>query len=120
MAFDAYRHPGGIALWFLQRLSALFLLALLLGHFYFLHYAEEGFVTYDKVAARLASPSWKVMDISFLVLAVFHAMNGLWTVVLEYVHTQRAQRQLLFVLMGIGFIFLGIGIFSVGTFAVKP
>lgn len=120
MAFDAYRHPGGIALWFLQRLSALFLLALLLAHFYFLHYAEQGFVTYDKVAARLASPSWKVLDISFLVLAAFHGMNGLWTVVLEYVHTQRAQRQLLFLLIGIGFVLLGVGVFSIATFAVKP
>jgi len=120
MKFDVGRQPGGIYLWFFQRLSALFLLVLLLAHFYFLHYAEPGFVTYDKVAARLSSPSWKVLDISFLTLAVFHAINGLWTVVLEYVHTQTAQRLLLFVLLGIGWIFLGIGVFSVGTFTVKP
>ena len=120
MEFNEYRRPGGISLWFFQRLSALFLLVLLLAHFYFLHYAEEGFVTYDKVAARLASPSWKILDISFLVVAVFHGINGLWTVVLEYVQTQRAQRLLLFVLLGVGFAFLGIGAFSIGTFAVKP
>lgn len=119
MSFEENRRPGGIALWFFQRLSALFLLVMLLAHFYFLHYYQEGFVTYDKVAPRLASTPWKVFDILFLAVAVFHGINGLWTVVLEYVHQERSQRLLLTALLGVGLLFLAIGAFSIGTFTVK-
>ena len=120
MGFDEYRKPGGILLWFLQRLSAFFLLILLLGHFYFLHYYQEGFVTYEKVAARLASPHWKVLDITFLIFAMFHAMNGLWTVVVEYVHDEKRQRIFRAAFLLVGIVFLGVGLFSIGTFTVKP
>ncbi len=117
--FNEQRQSGGILLWFSQRLSGLILLVMLLAHFYFLHYFQEGFVTYDKVAARLSLTSWKVFDIVFLASAVFHGVNGLWTVVLEYVHKDRLQRVLLGVLLLVGLLLLGIGGFSIGTFKVK-
>ncbi len=119
MAFVEERRHGGILLWFLQRLSALGLLVLLLAHFYFLHYAGEGFVTYDKVAARLASPLWKAFDLTFLILAVFHGLNGLWTVVNEYVHHEKTQRLCLYLILLGGFLFLGIGGVSILEFTVQ-
>ncbi len=119
MTFNEQRRPGGILLWFLQRLSGLFLLVLLLAHFYLLHYYQEGFVTYDKVAARLSSNSWKIFDLVFLALAVSHGFNGFWTVILEYVHKDKWQRVLFGTLILVGLLLLGIGGFSIGTFKVK-
>jgi succinate dehydrogenase / fumarate reductase membrane anchor subunit len=118
MPFDEYRRPGGIFLWFSHRFSGLFLLGMLLAHFYFLHYYQEGFVTYEKVVPRLASNSWKIFDIAFLIFAVFHGTHGLWTVVLEYVHKEKTQRLLFFVLITMGLLFLGIGAFSIASFKV--
>jgi len=119
MAFVDSRRPGGIFLWFLQRLTAAGLLILLLTHFYFLHYAQEGFVTYEKVAARLASPWWKGFDILFLTLAVFHGFNGFQMVVLEYVHGERAQHRLILLLWIVALTLLSIGIYSIAVFTVQ-
>jgi succinate dehydrogenase hydrophobic membrane anchor protein len=119
MVLEQHRRSGGILLWFSQRLSGLFLLVMLLSHFYFLHYYQEGFVTYDKVAARLASNSWKVFDLSFLVLALFHGMNGLWTLILEYVHNEKKQRYFLRILLVMSVLLLGVGGYSIVRFTVK-
>jgi succinate dehydrogenase hydrophobic membrane anchor protein len=119
MAFTDERRPGGILFWFLQRLSAAGLLVLLLTHFYFLHYYQEGFVTYNKVAARLASPYWKTFDILFLTLAVYHGFNGFRTVVLEYVHREKTQRQARVLIWTVALLLLGIGVYSISVFTVK-
>ncbi len=119
MAFADTRRPGGIFLWFLQRLTAAGLLILLLTHFYFLHYFQEGFVTYRTVAARLASPYWKAFDILFLILAVFHGFNGFQTVILEYVHRETLQRRSLVFLWAVALALLSIGVYSIAVFTVQ-
>ncbi len=119
MAFVDARRPGGILLWFLQRLTAAGLLILLLTHFYFLHYFQEGFVTYRKVAVRLASPYWKIFDILFLTLAIFHGFNGFQTVVLEYVHREKLQRMLLILLWTVALVFFMIGVYSIAVFTIQ-
>ncbi|NOY53624.1 MAG: succinate dehydrogenase, hydrophobic membrane anchor protein [Deltaproteobacteria bacterium] len=119
MAFVDQRRPGGILLWFLQRLTAAGLLILLLAHFYILHYYHDGFVTYRTVAARLASPYWKAFDILFLTLAVFHGFNGLRTVVLEYIHREPLQQRLILLLWTVALVLLSIGVYSVAVFTVQ-
>ena len=120
MTFPDERRPGGAGLWLLQRITALLLLVLLLAHFWVLHYATEGFVTYEKVARRLASPAWKAFDVVFLVAAVTHGMNGLFTLVQEYVDAPAVQRRLGLLLAGLGALFLGIGGWAVLSFTVRP
>ncbi len=119
MTFADTRRSGGIFLWFLQRLTAAGLLVLLLTHFYFLHYFQEGFVTYRTVAARLASPYWKTFDILFLTLAIFHGFNGFQTIVLEYVHSRKNQRRLLLLLWTVALVFFSIGAYSIAVFTVQ-
>lgn len=98
---------GGAFVWFFQRISGIFLLVILLAHFWALHYANDGEVTFQIVAQRLASPLWKTIDLSFLVIAIIHGFNGFLMVIHDYVHSNSIR--LIFIsLLWLGGILLGI------------
>ena len=72
--------------WLFQRVSGV-VLAILLGlHFILLHYAGSGVVSYEEVAPRLANPYYKALQLLFLVLGLYHAMNGVKLLIDDYVH----------------------------------
>lgn len=88
------KQDSGHWLWFLQRLTGILLVLTLV-----LHFAVEHFMTYDvgdaytysRVIARLTNPWFKVLDMSFLVFAIFHGFHGLWMVGRDYIHGQGAR-----------------------------
>jgi succinate dehydrogenase hydrophobic membrane anchor protein len=98
-------------LWLLQRLSALLLLGLVGVHLAAIHYLAGAGLSYGAVAARLASPSWRLIEEATLLLAVFHAMNGLWTIGEDYLRNAALKRALLTAL-----IVLGCGLSLAGTY----
>jgi len=112
----------GAMSWFFQRISGLLLVVLLLLHFGLIHNyeidRELGQVTYEPIAERLATPFWKVLDLSFLFLAVFHALNGLWMVLGDYVHRAWARTSLFTVVCALGFVLLILG--SVAILSFQP
>ncbi len=77
---------GGDLSWLLQRVSGVALLILLLGHFFIEHFAGVP-VDYQHVAARLASPLWKAFDLTFVVFALYHGINGIFMNIEDYVHS---------------------------------
>lgn len=77
---------SGAFAWLFQRVSGIALVVILLLHFVLVHYVGDGPVSYDKVAWRLASPYYKAWEMLFLVLGLYHAMNGIKLVIDDYVH----------------------------------
>lgn len=77
----------GALRWLLQRVTGIALVLFLLAHFVVTHYYPGGDVTYQKVALRLADPYWKLFNLSFLVLALYHGVNGAWTILEDYLKT---------------------------------
>ena len=75
---------GGIYGWLFQRISGVVLIILLCAHFIIMHYFADGEVSYDIVKERLANPFWKTFDMTFLSLALYHGLNGAWSVVQDY------------------------------------
>ena len=71
--------------WLFQRVSGAALAVILLLHFALMQYVGDGPVTYAKVAYRLASPYYKAWELLFLVLALYHAMNGVKLLIDDYV-----------------------------------
>jgi succinate dehydrogenase hydrophobic membrane anchor protein len=107
---------GGAFAWFFQRISGAFLLAALLAHFWVLHYANDGEVTFQIVAQRLATPLWKTIDLTFLVLAIIHGFNGFIMLIHDYIHAN-GLRLLLVSLVWIAGIVLGLlGTITIITF----
>jgi succinate dehydrogenase / fumarate reductase membrane anchor subunit len=74
----------GVAGWLLQRISGAVLVAGLALHFYVMHFAGSGNLTYEAVRQRLDDPWWIAFNMAFLLSAVYHGFGGLWGICLEY------------------------------------
>jgi len=77
---------GGAVLWLFQRVTGVYLAVVLFAHVWQLHYLLREDLAFAAVADRLATPLWKTIDISFLVVALFHGLYGLWVVLEDYIH----------------------------------
>ncbi len=79
-----YGTTGGAWPWLLQRVSAVFLLVLILLHLWIEHFMHLGApITFASVKARLVHAVFAVIDYGLLIVVVFHGLNGLRTVLLE-------------------------------------
>ena len=78
---------GGAFGWFFQRISGAVLLIVLIIHFWVLHFfpSQQGEVTFDIVMQRLQHPVWRAIDLLFLVVGLYHGMNGLLLVIHDYI-----------------------------------
>jgi succinate dehydrogenase / fumarate reductase membrane anchor subunit len=111
------RTSGGFYAWFFQRLTGILLVILLLIHFAITHNLPKGGeVSYAVVAPRLATATWKVFDLTFLVCALFHGLNGVWMVVQDYVSGEGAQTWIFYALCTLGLILLVLGAITVIPF----
>ena len=85
---DRGLRSGGAFNWYFQRISGVVLLFTLLAHFWVLHFfpPEHGNITFETVMRRLNHPAWRTVDLTFLVLGLYHGLNGLIIVVHDYIH----------------------------------
>jgi succinate dehydrogenase / fumarate reductase membrane anchor subunit len=100
---------GGALLWFFQRVSGIYLAVVLFLHVIMTHVLITGELDYSDVASRVATPFWKTLDISFLVVALFHGLYGAWVVLDDYIHVQwlRALIYSVIVILGVLLVTLG-------------
>lgn len=71
--------------WFLQRVSAGFLVVFLLAHFWVLHYAVVGErISFERVASRLQTPFFMALDSALLATAIYHGLYGVWAVMADF------------------------------------
>ena len=45
---------------------------------------QRGNLTYQAILSRISNPLWQAIDISFLLVALYHGLNGLRNIVLDY------------------------------------
>ena len=74
--------------WYLQRVTGALLLVLLAAHFWVEHFMSaelrRGDLTYQAIRVRISNPAWQFIDIAFLLVALWHGLNGLRNVILDY------------------------------------
>jgi succinate dehydrogenase hydrophobic anchor subunit len=74
--------------WYAQRVTGGLLVLLLVAHFWVEHFATDdllrGQLTYAAIRTRITSPLWQGIDIVFLVVALYHGLNGLRNIVLDH------------------------------------
>jgi len=103
------KEDSGHWLWFLQRLTGILLVIILVIHFgveHFTTYSAGDAYNYERVIARLGSSWFKLLDMSFLTLAIFHGFHGLWMVGRDYIHSQGLRFTLAGALIAAAFILL--------------
>lgn len=101
--------------WYLQRITAIFLAFGLLVHFWVLHFVIERPVTFAKVQERMLTPGWVIFDLLLLIFAVYHGLNGLWNVIIDY-NPPAGLRKFL----GWLFFIVGLALVIVGFYALIP
>lgn len=87
-AYGSRQRPtGGAELyaWLFMRLSGLVLLFLALGHLFIMHvFNSVHSIDYDFVAVRYMRNFWRCYDGLMLWLALIHGMNGIRTILDDY------------------------------------
>lgn len=74
--------------WYMQRITGALLVPLLIAHFWVEHFMSatlmRGDLSYEVILTRIANPWWQAIDISFLLIALYHGLNGLYSIVLDF------------------------------------
>jgi succinate dehydrogenase membrane anchor subunit len=83
--------------WYLQRITGAALVILLAAHFWVEHFMSaelrRGDLTYEAILHRITNPVWQFIDIAFLLVALYHGLNGLRNIILDYSRVGRRAAQ---------------------------
>jgi succinate dehydrogenase membrane anchor subunit len=83
-----YKHSNsrssGSFSWVFQRVTGLILVIVMIGHYILMHYNPSSGHTYDAVLARMQSNWYRVLDLTFVVLGMYHGLNGIWGIFRDY------------------------------------
>ena len=113
------RPESGVELyaWVFMRLSGILLLVLALVHLFVMHVVNNvDAIDFRFVAQRYATPFWRTFDLMMLWLALIHGLNGLRTVVIDYVRPRGWRFASLASIYVICFVFLALGSLVILTF----
>jgi succinate dehydrogenase / fumarate reductase membrane anchor subunit len=113
------RPESGLELyaWMFMRVSGVVLLFLALGHLLIMHLINNvDHIDFQFVARRYATPFWRTYDLVMLWLALVHGLNGIRTLVGDYVRSEGWQVATLASLYVLGFILLALGSLTILTF----
>ena len=101
--------------WFLQRVTAIYLVFGLVVHLIIGHMGPH--LTIEGVNSRLQAGAWVLFDFTLLLCAVYHGFNGLWMVALDYRPRGRPRTVLSWLLAGGGLVFFVYGVFALSWLA---
>lgn len=113
------RPESGLELyaWMFMRVSGVVLLFLALGHLLIMHIINNvANIDFQFVARRYATPFWRTYDLVMLWLALIHGLNGIRTLVGDYVRSKGWQVATLASLYVFGFVLLALGSLTILTF----
>jgi len=113
------RPESGLELyaWLFMRVSGVVLLVMALLHLAIMHVINNiEVINYQFVARRYLTPFWRTYDLVMLWLALLHGMNGVRTLVDDYVGPRGWRVISLASLYVLAFIFLAIGSMVILTF----
>lgn len=78
------RSRGGMWPWLGQRVTAVVVIVTIMIHLVLTHYIAIGHLSYDNIGTRLAGGAVLANDVVLLLAVVFHALNGVRMVVLDW------------------------------------
>ena len=86
-------HRGGMWPWLGQRVTAVLVIVTILVHIVLTHYVSIGHLSFANIGSRLGNVAVLVNDIVLLFAVVFHGLNGLRMVLLDYTFRSAGSRQ---------------------------
>ena len=111
--FKQTSKSGSLA-WLLQRISAVILFVLLLFHFIVYHFITQGrTTTFQYVLARAQSWWFPLLQFAFLFTALYHGLNGVWSVLEDYTTSKFWRLVWYSLLLTVGIILLFVGTLTI-------
>lgn len=127
---NGYKYGGskntGALGWLVQRITAVLLVLLLLAHFVVIHYAGPSGkdLNFNVVTARLThhiwGPVWRTITLLLLYTALFHGLNGVWGVLLDYIKKGSVRLWLFSLVVTIGLVLATLGSITILSFRPPP
>lgn len=105
----------GLWPWVFQRVTAIFLVVGLLAHFWAVHYGLKDPLLIGRVRNRIHSNWWQLLDILLLLAALYHGINGIWGIFLDYCPKEKTKK-----ITGVVLVFLAIITSIVGIVIFIP
>lgn len=103
--------------WYFFRVSGVLLVVLALGHLFVTHYLNvPSDTTFDFVSKRWANPLWRTFDWLLLLMALWHGLLGLRTVIFDYVRSSGWRVLCHSIVWALALIFTGLGSITIFTF----
>jgi succinate dehydrogenase hydrophobic membrane anchor protein len=102
--------------WLFQRITAVLLIVCLAIHLILTHIANIGEIDSANISARLANGGLTAVDIILLAAGIYHALNGLRMVLMDYWFTSRVRA----LVLAIGLWVVGLAAMGYGTWALWP
>ena len=99
--------------WFFQRVTAVFLVVGMAVHILVLPLGGDR-LSYSLVSGRLSHTGWIVFDLLLLLSCVYHGLNGIWEVILDY--NPKSLKIIGYTMSAVAFIFLVLGIAAIEGF----
>ncbi len=109
-------HKGGMFSWLFQRITAVLLIVCLAIHLALTHIGDIGEVNSTTIAGRLAHGGLTAVDIILLAAGIFHALNGLRMVAMDYWFSSRSRA----LALTAGLWVVGLAFFVYGIWALWP
>ena len=109
-------HKGGMWSWLLQRITAVLLIVCLALHLIYTHILSIGDISYETVGNRVAHGTFTALDIILLAAGIYHALNGLRMVLMDYWFGNRRLAVALNVVLWV----VGLAAVAYGTWALWP
>ena len=116
-----YAHPRPsdgfeLAAWIFMRVSGILLLVLALGHFFIMHvFNSVHVIDYNFVVQRYVRLFWRCYDLAMLWLAMIHGLNGMRTLVDDYLRPPLQQMTIRGLYL-VGMVFLVLGTWVIVAF----
>jgi succinate dehydrogenase hydrophobic anchor subunit len=115
----------GFWLWLCQRLSGVLLILLVLMHGWFTHFdpvadvesgIQEEAVVFDVVKGRLAKAGFVILDFALLAAVLYHGLNGVRNILLEWKPAARRERPVTLSLWVLGLVTFAFGARALAVF----
>ncbi len=107
---------SGAPSWMLQRITGIALIILTIGHYLWMHYNPASGHDFSHTAERLKQPVFVGMYILFVVIGMYHGIQGVWNIIRDFKLRKSITWTLYGIMVTLAIIFVGIGINTVLTF----
>ncbi len=109
---------GSLWAWIFHRITAILLVVLVAIHFGIMHFVDPtAVITFADSQVRLQSALYMLVDVGLLVLGLYHGLNGIRNVVLDY--WPRAGKAVGWILTLVGIVAVGYGSLALKAFLTQ-